>query len=99
MTTTTTRDYNGIITADTLRSWTGSDAELARHVGLTRQAVSYARIVHGLPSAVDGRRQKKQGLSRTVCSAIVREARRRGCSVVDVMRDLNVWAEGADASA
>ena len=94
---TTTRDARGIITADTLRAWTGTDSELARSLGLTRQAVSYARLVHGLPSAVDGRRQKKQGLSRTVCSAIVREARRRGCTVLDVLRDLGVWAEGADA--
>ena len=94
--TTTTRDYNGIITADTLRAWTGTDAELARHVGLSRQAVSYARLVHGLQSTVDGRRARKQGLSRTVCSAIVREASRRSCTVVEVLRDLNVWAAGAE---
>lgn len=92
----TTRDYNGIITADTLRSWTGTDAELARHVGLTRQAVSYARLVHGLPSAVDGRRARKPGRSRTVCSAVVREAHRRGLTVAEVVADLSVWAEGAD---
>lgn len=94
MTTTTAR-----ITADILRAWTGTDSDLARHIGVTRQAVSYARLVHGIPAPVNGRTMRKQGLSRTVCTAIVREARRRGCTVVEVLRDLNVWAEGADASA
>ena len=96
---TTSRDARGIITADTLRTWTGSDAALARQLGVTRQAVCYARIVHKMPAPVDGRRARKQGLSRTVCSAIVREARRRGCSVVEVLHDLGVWAEGANAVA
>jgi hypothetical protein len=95
----TTRDYNGIITADTLRAWTGTDAELARHVGLTRQAVSYARLVHNMPSTVDGRRSRKQGRSRTVCSAVMREAHRRGCTVGEVVDDLSVWAKSDDARA
>ena len=94
-----TRDYNGIITADTLAAWTGTDSELARHVGLSRQAVGYARLVHGIAAPVNGRTMRKRGLSRTVCTAIVREARRRGCTVVEVLADLNVWAKGADASA
>lgn len=93
------RDHRGIITADMLRTWTGTDSELARSLGVTRQAVSYARRVHQIPAPFDGTRMATPTLSRTVCSAIVREARRRGTTVVEVLRDLNVWAEGVDASA
>ena len=93
------RDERGIITADTLRAWTGTDTDLARSLGVSRQAVCYARRVHQIAAPVNGRYGPRPGLSRAVCTAIVKEARRRGCTVADVLRDLGVWAEGATASA
>lgn len=90
------RDYRGIITADTLRAWTGTDADLARSLGVARQAVTYARRVHGIAAPVNGRYGPRPGLSRSVCTAIVKEARRRGCTVAEVLLDLGVWADSAE---
>lgn len=87
-----------------LRTWTGTDSELARSLGVTRQAVSYARRVHQIPAPFDGTRMVSPTLSRTVCGAIVREARRRGgpdaddACHLDAMRavcdDLRAWVDG-----
>ena len=87
-----TQSNRPIITADTLRAWTGTDAELARQLGVGRWAVGYARLVHGIPATVDGRRARRPGLSKTVIKAIVTEANRRRCTVAEVLSDLNVWA-------
>ena len=89
------RDHRGIITADTLRTWDGTDSELARRLGVTRQAVCYARRVHCIPAPYDGNRMASPTLSKTVVNAIVREARRRGTTVARVLMDLNVWADSA----
>lgn len=93
--TTPRRDSRGIITADTLRAWTGTDSDLARRLGVTRQAVCYARLVHKIPAPFDGNRMASPTLSKTVVNAIVREARRRGTTVAKVLLDLNVWADSA----
>ena len=95
MTTTPRRDHRGIITADTLRTWGGTDSELARRLGVTRQAVCYARRVHQIPAPFDGNRMASPTLSKTVVNAIVREAKRRGTTVAKVLMDLNVWADSA----
>lgn len=89
------RDSHGIITADTLRAWTGTDSDLARSLGVTRQAVCYARRVHQIPAPFDGNRMATPTLSKTVVNAIVREAKRRGTTVARVLLDLNVWADSA----
>ena len=93
-TTTPARDQRGIITLATLSTWRGTDAELARALGVTRQAVSYARIVHRLPAPIDGRKGPRPGLSKTVIRAIMREAERRGTTIAVVLQDCHAWAEG-----
>lgn len=84
------------VTADILRTWTGTDAELARHLDVTPQAVSLARARFEVPRTVNGRTMRKRGLSRAVCRAIVTEANRRGTTVAEVLLDLGVWADGAE---
>lgn len=84
------------VTAEALRGHTGTDAELARSLGVTRAAVSLARKRHGVPLS----------LLPSVQRGILREvARRAGADADDaahheamrsVMRDLNVWADGAE---
>ena len=96
------RDQRCIITADTLRAWTGTDAELARRLGVGRQAVYHARRTHGIPAAVNGNYGPRPGLSPAVCTAIVKEVRRRAGRNADdaekhkhmraVMEDVNAWA-------
>jgi hypothetical protein len=91
-----------ILTAEILATWQGSDAELARHLGVTRQAVHYARLTHGVPARVDARRGSRPWLSKTLCAAVNREAHRRvGASADDaarleairgVLAELDVWA-------
>jgi hypothetical protein len=91
-----------ILTADILATWQGSDAELARHLGVTRQAVRYARLTHGVPAPLDGRRGSRPWLSKTLCAAVNREAHRRVGAFADdaarleailgVLAELNVWA-------
>jgi hypothetical protein len=98
------RDYRGIITAEMLRAWTGTDADLARALDVSRQAVCYARLVHRLPAYVDGRRGPRPGLSRSVQRGIEREAHRRAGPFADdaqrldamraVLADLGVWIDG-----
>ena len=102
--TTPRRDSRGIITADTLRAWTGTDSDLARSLGVTRQAVCYARHVHKIPAPYNGNRMASPTLSKTVVNAIVREANRRGgpdaddASHLEAMRavcdDLRAWVDG-----
>lgn len=89
------RDSRGIITADTLRTWTGTDSELARRLGVTRGAVWLARRQHGIPAPYNGNTMATPTLSKTVVNAIVREAKRRGTTVAKVLLDLNVWADSA----
>ena len=84
------------VTAEALRGHTGTDAELARSLGVTRAAVSLARRRHGVPLS----------LMPSVQRGILREvARRAGADADDaahheamrsVMADLNVWADGAE---
>lgn len=93
--TTPRRDHRGIITADTLRAWDGTDSELARRLGVTRGAVWIARRKHKIPAPFDGTYMASPTLSKTVVNAIVREARRRGTTVAKVLMDLNVWADSA----
>ena len=98
------RDHRGIITADTLRTWTGTDSELARRLGVTRQAVCYARRVHKIPAPFDGNTMASPTLSKTFVNALVREVKRRGgpdaddASHLDAMRavcdDLRAWVDG-----
>jgi hypothetical protein len=84
------------VTAEALRSHTGTDAELARSLGVTRAAVSLARRRHGVPLSLLPSVQR--GIRKEV-------ARRAGADADDaarheamrsVMRDLNVWADGAE---
>lgn len=72
--------------------WRGTDADLADGLGVSRQAISLARKTHGIPAMTDGRKTSKRALTKTLTRAIVKEAKRRGVQVLDVMRDLNVWA-------
>lgn len=73
---------------------THSAAEIAIQVGCSRQWVYSAASKAGI--ALRPRHlgpYRLRGLSRTVRRAIVDEANRRGCGVVEVLRDLNahVW--------
>ena len=69
---------------------THSAAEIAIQLGCSRQWVYSAASRAGIPLRP---RQmgpyRLRGLSRTVRRAIVLEAQRRGCGVVEVMADLN----------
>jgi hypothetical protein len=85
------------VTAEALRNHTGTDAELARSLGVSRQAVSLARRRHGVPLS----------LLPSVQRGILAEVRRRAGHDADdhawheaklaVMSDLNVWAEGVES--
>lgn len=80
------------VTAEALRSHTGTDAELARSLGVTRQAVSLARRRHGVPLSI----------LPSVQRGILAEVRRRAGHDADdaarleamraVLHDLGVWA-------
>lgn len=76
------------VTADAIASHTGTDAELARSLGVTRSAVAQARKRYGV--------SYRKPLSKTVVKAIVSEAQRRNCTIAQVLGDLNVWADGAE---
>lgn len=92
------------IDIDTLKAWTGTDADLARHCGVTRQAIHHARLTHGIPAPINGRVGPRHGLGRTLCTAVIREATRRAGSLADdavrldairaVLDDLNAWHKG-----
>lgn len=78
---------------------THSAAEIAIQIGCSRQWVYSAASRAGIPLRP---RQmgpyRLRGLSRTVRRAIVLEAQRRGETVLDVMRDLNVHHWDADVA-
>jgi len=88
------------VTAEALRSHTGTDADLARSLGVTRSAVYQARRRLGVPY------RKPLSLPPSVQRGILKEVARRAGAVADdhawheamraVMRDLNVWADGAE---
>jgi len=83
------------VSEDVLRTWKGTDSDLALSLGVTRQAVSLAR-----------RRLNKGWPTATVRRGIIAEVTRRAGADADdaarleamraVMRDLNVWADGAE---
>jgi len=89
------------ITTEILESWNGSDAELARHLGVTRSAVGFARAKHKIAAKVNGRTVKKPTLGKTLCSAVSKEADRRAGPFADdaarldairmVLGELEVW--------
>ena len=69
-----------------LAAWTGTDAAFAREVGCTRQAVSLARLKATQPAPLPVRKP----LSRTLVKGILREAERRGVSVLQVLEECRV---------
>lgn len=74
-----------IITEAVLRAHKGSDADLARTLGVTRSAVQQARTRLGLP--------RRPGLSKALVRAVQREGVRRGCTVLEVLELLG-WDLG-----
>ena len=75
-----------LISREALVSWKGTNAALARSLGVTRAAIFLARIRHGVP-------MPRKGLGKTVVKAVVAEAKRRRCTVRQVVTDLGEIAE------
>ena len=71
------------ITPAILAAWTGTDAELARHIGVTPQAVAWARRNPPRPP-------KPKPLGGRVKRAVLAEAARRGVSVLHVLEECRV---------
>jgi hypothetical protein len=79
------------ITPAILATWRGTDAELARTLGVSREGIRWAREHHGIPRV-------RRGLpfTRTLQRALVNEAKRRGSTMAELLLDLGVWAEGVE---
>jgi hypothetical protein len=71
------------ITLAILAAWTGTDAELARHIGVTPQAVAWAR--RNPP-----RSPRPKPLGGRVKRAVLAEAARRGVPVLQVLEECRV---------
>jgi hypothetical protein len=85
-------------TADKIRTLAAegrTPGQIAEAIGRTRSRVHQIASAHGieLPRAWDVRRR---ALSPTVCRAVVKEAHRRGGTVLEVLHDLGVWAESPE---
>jgi hypothetical protein len=78
-----------LITCETLMAWKGTNASLARALGVTRAAISLARKRHRIPSP-------RKSLGRTVKNAVLSEAERSCTTVTQVVSDLSVWASKID---
>ena len=72
-----------LISREALVSWKGTNAALARSLGVTRAAIALARLRHGIPPP-------RKGLGRTVIKAVFNEAKRRECTVQQVVNDLAI---------
>lgn len=100
-----TREYLGVVgvegecsmTAHTkidpavLATWRGTDAELARALGVSREGIRWARQRHSIPAV-------RRGLpfTRTLQRALISEAKRRGQTIAEVLIDLQAWADGVE---
>lgn len=75
------------ITAAILTEWEGTDAELGRHLGVTRSAVSQMRRALGIPSP------RVQPPMRTLANGVLRVASTGGRSTDAVIRELAAIVE------
>lgn len=74
-----------------LSTWRGSDAELARTLGVSREGIRWARERHGIPAV-----RRRLPFTCTLQRALLNEAKRRGSTIAELLADLNVWAEGVE---